>query len=527
MVTVEHVLARPTFRPAKLMAGREGLGRVVRWVHVGEVPYVAEFLKGGELVLTTGVALTDPDSRRTFLDGLLEADAAGVVIELGRYLAAPPADILARAERSHFPVIVFTEQVRFLDLSQDINGLLLSQHHRTIDDLETLSLQLRRALLNTLGPSALLEALHTFSGTPVAYVPRDVDRAPLLEGPWPGPVPQAHGLAPHPVVEGSPPYIRQTIQVFDRVIGDLYLALDRPEMDERHFLACDRTAAALAQDLIRTMNLEQSRRYEETVLLEHLLFTEPSDPAAGRRFAALYDLGRERVFRMVVIQPRPPQSLVDALPPTVTALAVAQPTRTLCLVIGREDMLRRVDARLTTLLPVATRAGLSTAYGQPEHLSTALMEAHDAFVIARHLNLPVLSYQDLGLYRWVLATDPAVLHKALIEPELGPVLLHDQHRRPPLLPVLAALLDHLGSKSEAAAALGIHRQTLYNRIGTLATLLGQDFLAGSRPVALQAAIMAWRFLHPGKSPPGDGTSVSPHDREAVPAVPDRSIARLL
>jgi purine catabolism regulator len=41
----------------QVVAGSAGLGARVRWVHVLELADAAHLLQGGELVLTTGVAL--------------------------------------------------------------------------------------------------------------------------------------------------------------------------------------------------------------------------------------------------------------------------------------------------------------------------------------------------------------------------------------------------------------------------------------------------------------------------------------
>ncbi|HEY9437854.1 MAG TPA: PucR family transcriptional regulator ligand-binding domain-containing protein, partial [Streptomyces sp.] len=66
-ITVRRALDLPGLRGGlpEVMAGAEGLDRTVRWVHAGEVPYIASLLKGGELLLTTGLGLgTRPAEQR-------------------------------------------------------------------------------------------------------------------------------------------------------------------------------------------------------------------------------------------------------------------------------------------------------------------------------------------------------------------------------------------------------------------------------------------------------------------------------
>src|SRR5262245_39062556 len=57
--TLAEILEMPTVargRP-EVVAARKALDNQVRWVHVSELEDIAELLHGGELILTTGIAL--------------------------------------------------------------------------------------------------------------------------------------------------------------------------------------------------------------------------------------------------------------------------------------------------------------------------------------------------------------------------------------------------------------------------------------------------------------------------------------
>ena len=81
--TVRDVLALPVVQAgAPEVVGTAPLDRPVRWVHVADVPDMSNVLQGGELVLTTGQALTDDAVGVRYLQGLAEAGAAGLFVEL-------------------------------------------------------------------------------------------------------------------------------------------------------------------------------------------------------------------------------------------------------------------------------------------------------------------------------------------------------------------------------------------------------------------------------------------------------------
>ncbi len=499
MVTIETVLNRPLFHTAFIAAGAEYTDRPIHWVHVGEIPNLGQFLQGHELVLATGMGLRESVSRIRFLEGLIHANAAGLVLELGQYLPEVPADLIALANRHQFPIIAFPYPVRFLDLSQDINSLVISQHHRIMDDLETLSLKIRQALLNTDGPAKLVELLGDSMGQPVLFLPRVPGELALKWGSWPPNPGPFSDVALHPVLTATPhPFIRQTILVFDKPVGDLLVAHPGTPIDERVYLALDRTAAAIAQDFIRTESLDRVRRREEAAILEHLLFEESPDTSQIQRFRSQYHVHPGRTFRVLVIDhPTPAATSVLRrwLSVGATCVELDQKERTILVAVGPAKIIGTLPHAIGTSWVSQHRAtplGLSALHHDPANLHQAFSEANDAAAIACCLGQNPASYEEMGIFRWILSTPRQQLERLLIAPELGPLL--DQADTPRLLETLEALLAHLDSKQAASQRLGIHRQTLYARIRTLSQFLGEDFLSPSRRLALEAALAARHYL---------------------------------
>lgn len=87
----------------EVIAGAEGLDRPIRWVHSGEVPYMAEMLKGGELLLMTGIGIgsSDPEQRR-FVHQLAERGIAALVRELGARFHRSPEPWSTRPAGTRF-----------------------------------------------------------------------------------------------------------------------------------------------------------------------------------------------------------------------------------------------------------------------------------------------------------------------------------------------------------------------------------------------------------------------------------------
>ena len=79
-------------------AGAEGLDAAVRWVHISELEDPTPWLSGGELLLTTGMQLADPQQLATIPTGVLGAGdirlalalANGQAISAEGAASAPP-----------------------------------------------------------------------------------------------------------------------------------------------------------------------------------------------------------------------------------------------------------------------------------------------------------------------------------------------------------------------------------------------------------------------------------------------------
>ena len=67
----------------RLAAGADGLDAAVRWVHISELEDPTPWLSGGELLLTTGMQLTDADQQREYVARLARHGLAGLGLGTG------------------------------------------------------------------------------------------------------------------------------------------------------------------------------------------------------------------------------------------------------------------------------------------------------------------------------------------------------------------------------------------------------------------------------------------------------------
>jgi purine catabolism regulator len=92
MITVQDILEIPELN-LKLLAGGKSTSNPVRWVHITEVPDPTKWLKGGELLLTTGYSFVgDEEQQVSQIKRLIDHNISGLGFGTGfSFDKVPPA----------------------------------------------------------------------------------------------------------------------------------------------------------------------------------------------------------------------------------------------------------------------------------------------------------------------------------------------------------------------------------------------------------------------------------------------------
>ncbi|MER5913499.1 PucR family transcriptional regulator ligand-binding domain-containing protein [Streptomyces sp. NPDC001982] len=130
-LTLREVLALDPVQAARpeLLAGEAALDRPVRWVHSSEVYEGANFLDGGELLLTNGFGLTDAEDkvRRRYVRELSARGAVGLAVEVGRALPTMPGEVVDEARRLGLPLLALHRVVPFVRITEAANRAIVTR----------------------------------------------------------------------------------------------------------------------------------------------------------------------------------------------------------------------------------------------------------------------------------------------------------------------------------------------------------------------------------------------------------------
>ncbi len=294
--------------------------------------------------------------------------------------------------------------------------------------------------------------------------------------------------------------------------------------DERGRAALEAAAPLIAVEVRRSPSGVSSRRLAAAQLLADLLAGRVPAPGdlAARALGVGFVVRRGQGVVGCVVRPRSYGGALPGWSQTVQdgaarhlgpALVVERDGQVLLAAAAPRTGLRRQLAALTADLAaqlggsggVLLSAGplVDDLPGVAGSLRSALDTAELAARMA--LNSDLVLTEDFALYQLLLTlVDDAALER-FTTGQLGPLLQHDARTGAGLVMTLDTLFVVGLSKSRAADALGIRRQTLYGRLERISALLGDvDLEQRETRTALDLALLCWRLrLNGGRTPRAD------------------------
>ncbi|MGK5628351.1 PucR family transcriptional regulator [Streptomyces sp. URMC 123] len=169
-ITVRRALELPALRRGlpEVVARGDRLDREVRWVHAGEAPNIAALLKGGELLLTTGIGIGDRAAdQRAFVRRLAQRGIAALVVELGTRFTELPRALVESADVCGLPLVQLHHEVPFVAVTEEIHTEIVNGHYAMLRSAEDVHRRCTDTLLRGGGAPEVLGLLADFAGNPV------------------------------------------------------------------------------------------------------------------------------------------------------------------------------------------------------------------------------------------------------------------------------------------------------------------------------------------------------------------------
>ncbi|PVC96575.1 hypothetical protein DBP19_09745 [Streptomyces sp. CS090A] len=476
----------PPIPLAELLAREDlGLRRIagpadaeLLWVHTSEMADPYPYLLGGELLLSAGVLLTDPDR---YVARLVEAGAAALGFGVRPVYEAVPEALVEACDRYGLPLLEVPPQTPFTTIARAVWRLMAEARHRELRRVTRAQQALATAAARPDPVPAVLHQLATqLSGRAVLLTAR-------------GEEVHAAGRRPHP--EAAAALARLARVVARARPGSPASATDTH--GDTHLAAY---ALGGGEGLVLSLATHRREPGDHTVagiavVLLSLLAAPHQGADAADRSAALVRLllGATPAEVAPLLGPDGPWTVIHArrsdgtTPDALTAGALGASLGSALVDAGREDD----DGTVRVLLPATAsetppHPGDDEEPGEPSQARTVPPHPGWTLGVSAPAPLPALAAADTRAARALAHAEatrtplkvdaPVTGLAALIPPDQAAA-----HARTLLAPLTPSLADTLrcwlslhGSWDRTAVALSVHRNTVRQRIGRCAELLDVD-----------------------------------------------------
>ncbi|MFJ5963964.1 PucR family transcriptional regulator [Bacillus sp. NPDC093026] len=517
---VNDVLKTKHFTHAKVLAGEKGLFREVKWVHVLEVPAVEDLLNGGELILTTAAAFHDQlDVFKEFLKQLIDSGAAGLCIEFVPLRYDVPEALIEYADQRDFPLILFTKEVKFVNITQHIHTMMIERQYQMMADLETLSSRLNELLLTPHPQMDILDQVYRHLRGILLLIPVQGEPIILCESSK-----QTEELVMTYLQHASLPEGYQVYQkpvfALKQTFANLVLIHEPNTLSEFEMLVMDKGANALAQQTLRELYTEELKKTKENEWLQKWFHEEHTERDILEHLEETEGLKKPTGCVVMLFQKNHKiEEIAGNLYFLVSCRAIFQRAgfhlisyehkgQTLFILMNTrkiEDWKERAEKAANEMRQSYEREqhngtvinfGIGLYCDQFHHMRKSFQTAKEVLHLKKVMPHRVKSpfYQDLHMLRLMPVMKESGLLESMVKEYLEPVILYDKQNNGRLYQTLNIFLQTNGSKKETASQLYIVRQTLYHRLDKLHALLGEDMMQAPKRQALEFAILAYEFL---------------------------------
>jgi len=530
-LSVREALTIGPLERARVLAGKQGLGRTIKTVTIMDTPDIANWLKGGELLLTNVYVIKDdPAAQVALVRDLYDRGVAALGVKLKRFVQELPQEMLALANELGLPIIEMPVDVAWIEVLNPVLTDILNRQAARLEESGRIHDHFTRVALLGQGMPAICSSLTELTGSPCAVF--DKAKGLVAQAPEkPGAVTEdtldfeaAFGA----VLSQAPPgtTLGYTAEFGGRQIsvsllaagaetyGYFLVALDQRTHRTMALTALQHASTVATLEMVKARAvLETERLFRNDFLLDLLSGSiESRDVILARarslgnwdfrrphmimvadldRFEDYYlrqtDLDEGKIQRLKSDFQEVVAMAARAMNPGAICLGKSDSVTVLLPVDGEFEVLRRreqvksfaaaVKAQVGVhLREVTVSVGIGRCHPDVLEWPQAHRQARLALEYGRRIwgRNQIIHYDELGTYRLLLDHGNMDDLRSFAEEMLSKLDASEDARREGLYRTLEQFFRCNRSIRETAEALFVHVNTVRHRLGRIRSLMGFD-----------------------------------------------------
>lgn len=465
-ISLNQVMQLPALRGARVVAGRDGMGRHVHSVNVMEVPDVEAFVRTGDLLVTTAYPVHhDPSILVRLVKYFHLRGLAALAIKKGRYLENWPEGLLEVCNDLGFPLIELGDNLSFDEVIGEVMAVVLSEYGPEPNRADAIRQQLTEVALSGGGLEDIALTLADALLSRVNIVDLEGKTLALADAESVRNTPE--GVPDYKYVESFEIRVASRRKGYIKVFTAGPLTIGQKRLVQQ---ACFAAGMHIAQ---QQATIEVNERLRALALEEIVRGTDGGES----RHQHLFDWPLEKLDTVVAISSAkilPDETVVRKFwGRSALAWLRGEDVMLLC---NRQEIGRPIgeaSLEFSKLYSHDVRVGVGDAVDEPSQLVHSHSTALEALRIARLTSQEVGIYEELELELLLLSLGSVRVDR-FIDRNIGPLITYDYNNKGALVSTLGEVLSCRNGR-EAAERLFIHYNTLKYRLEQIRDLLGEEW----------------------------------------------------
>ncbi len=289
----------------------------------------------------------------------------------------------------------------------------------------------------------------------------------------------------------------------DDILGSALL-FHRGELEEVTVRTFERSSIVIGIVLLSQHRIEASRNRSASDLLRSLVSLRQDDLAVLADRVEQRGLDLTRPLCLVLVEMDGPRAdyaarrfgsltpLAHALVDDIDGVLVI-----LCSASGAQDVRHTLSAWMHEELSAVYRGVLSRPVLRPAEIPALYAMLRRALAVLGRIGIQgqIIGQDELAIYSTLFETHDRTSLANFLEAAVGPLVSHDAKRGSELASTLLAYFDCNQNAKTTAQRLGIHVNTVRQRLATVEDLLGHWGHA-SRALEIHIALRLWNLTNP-------------------------------
>ncbi len=541
---VIDLLAMESMKDAEVLSGHDYIHNGIEGVTIMEGPDIANWIKGGEVILTSLYSIRDFNEKEQtdFIFKLAEKRVSALIIK--KHSEEISDQLLEAGERNRMPIIQLPQEVPFVDVMYPIMGELFNKQVTKLQYYKEIHDRFTALSLADKGLEKIIHTLEELIGNPVALFDRNfrciVSTYPELEK-----FEMVEKVHFYEQTSGIKfPHYRQIVKYpeLDNIKGHqivvpiealnhnkMYLLIGEinKSLVELDLIAVENAATSLSLELVKQFAVAEVEKKYKNDLIEELISGKIQSIQAvyekanvigwdfsGAFAAVLFKINRQsdgmlqqkgdladRSHFLVheAIHHYLPNGIISNKSNFFIVLWKVEKTckndtdwiddikktaRTIQEVIKKQ--LKDIDVQV----------GIGSAVNEISEIPQSYREAHDALDLGETLNglASITAFSELGIFRLLRHVNDSSALLQFIPKSLKELLDYQQANQSDLLETLQTFLECNQNAAQTAKLLFVHYKTVVYRLERIKEITGMDFDDSEEMLSVRVGLKIYELL---------------------------------